>query len=213
MYSVKRAGQFGGGLQGGDCMSSEKALFACLFSFPFPHFHDHWYALRGCRNTWWLTGGTPYWGGGGCACPLRLSFPRLLFFCSPSTSVFPQTGQRPETVLRLSVATSSWPECVWRARAGWTPQLRHTPWRSPWLFTAKAPRRFFEKVVPVKDGEKDVAAWKKGDHGWPPGTMWEKQINSSRQPCDREPHFVMVAQSLSDWFLRRAHTHTHVCKT
>lgn len=50
---------------------------------------------------------------------------------------------------------------------------------------------------------------KKGDHAWPPRTMWEKHINSSRQPCDREPHFVMVAQSLSDWFLRRAHTHTH----
>lgn len=79
-----------GGLRGGGtvCPQRKPSLHASFHS-PFPHFHDHWYALRGCRNTWWLTGGTPYWGdgggvggGGGCACPLRLSFPRLLFFCS-----------------------------------------------------------------------------------------------------------------------------------
>lgn len=67
-------------------MCSEKAVFGYLFSFPFPHFHDHWYALRGCRNTWWLTGGAPYGGRRGCALPF---FPRLLFsFSSPGLHFF-----------------------------------------------------------------------------------------------------------------------------
>lgn len=141
-------------------MSSEKALFACLFSFPFPHFHDHWYALRGCRNTWWLTGGAPYWGGG---VGVRLSTPPFFseasFLLLLSTSASPQTGQQPETGLRLSVATSSWPECVLESAGRLNPSA---PPRPPAdcldYLRQKAPQRFFEKVVPVKDGEKDVAA-------------------------------------------------------
>lgn len=60
--------------------------------------------------------------------------------------------------------------------------------------------------MPVKDGEKDVAAGRRG-RAQPPRTMREKQINSSRQPCDRDPHSVIAGQSLSGWSLRRTHTH------
>lgn len=70
-------------------MSSEKALFGYLFSFPFPHFHDHWYALRGCRNTWWLTGGAPY-GGGGVGGTLAILFNASFFFSSPGLHFFRQ---------------------------------------------------------------------------------------------------------------------------
>lgn len=88
MYSVKRAGQFGRGAAGGDCMSSEKALSGCLLSFPFPHFHDHWYALRGCGNTWRLTGGTPYWGVRSSTPPF---FAQASFLLLLSTPVSPPT--------------------------------------------------------------------------------------------------------------------------
>lgn len=53
-------------------------------SFHSPHFHDHWYALRACRNTWWLTGGAPYGGVEGVGVGgVRLPFFSTLLFSLP----------------------------------------------------------------------------------------------------------------------------------
>lgn len=117
--------------RGGDCMSSEKALFGYLFSFSFPHFHDHWYALGGCRNTWWLTGGAPYRGYGGCACH---SFQRF-FILFLSRSTFLQTAAW--TVLELSIVRpDAW--CTFGKAKQVEPLSPVPPPRLPSLFTAKA---------------------------------------------------------------------------
>lgn len=208
MYSVKRAGQFGGGLQGGDCMSSEKALFACLFSFPFPHFHDHWYALRGCRNTWWLTGGSPYWGGA----LVHSAFLFRGFFSSAPLHVCVSSDRTAAWNWAAFVRGHVLVARVCLESAGrLNPSAPPHPLKIALIIYGKGSSALLWKGGACKRWRKRCGSVKKGDHASPPRTMWEKQINSSRQPCDREPHFVMVAQSLSDWFLRGAHT--HVCKT
>lgn len=146
MYSVKRAGQFGGGAAGwgGDCMSSEKALFACLFSFPLPSFswslvcaqrlQEHLVAdgRHSVLGWWWGA-----WRGVCLSAPPFFSEASFLLLLS--TSVSPQTGQQPETLLRLSVATSSRPPRVVFGERGQVEALSSAtpPWRLPWLFTAK----------------------------------------------------------------------------
>lgn len=139
MYSVKRAGQFGGGLQGGVtvCPQRKPSLHA---SFHSPSLIFMIIGMRseaagtlgGWREALRIGG-----GGGGVRLSTPPFFSEASFLLLLSTSVSPQTGQQPETGLRLSVATSSWPECVWRARAGWTPQLRHAPLKIAWIIYGK----------------------------------------------------------------------------
>lgn len=131
-------------------------------SFHSPHFHDHWYALRGCRNTRWLTGGAPYGGAGrcrGCACR---SFQRF-FFLFLSRSTFLRTAAW--TVLELSIVGPE-PWCTFGKAKQVEPLSAVPPPKTAWLIYGKGSSalpvlRFFEKMAPLKDREKDVAGKRK----------------------------------------------------
>lgn len=164
MYSVKRAGQFGGGLQGGWLYVLRESPLCMPLFIPLPSFSWSLVCAQRLQEHLVADGRHSVLGGAGAG-GVRLStapfFSEASFLLLLSTSVSPQTGQQPETGPRLSVATSSWPECVWRARTGWTPQLRHAPWRLPGLFTAKGSSALLWKGGACKRWRKRCGSVKK----------------------------------------------------
>lgn len=133
---------------------------------------------------------------GGCRWCACHSFQRF-FFLFISRSTFLQTAAW--TVLELSIVRpEAW--CTFGKAKQVEPLSPVSPPRLPSLFTAKALQQCCSSLKRWRPEKIEKKMWqhKKRAHGSPRRRMWEKQINSSRQPRDREPHFVTVVQSLSD---------------